>query len=192
MDKSTRILLFLAPVIGSLGFTFANPIINVHFVPLVGSNILALANIITTSLAALVNASIPIESVKAFYRRHFLLIIATDCIGFCAVCMTSIEYPEARFLGCAVVNAVSQTLWFTIIKDAVNHKLSGDDLTDFSSQVQTLSLIASLLGSVLAFFLTSIDVEICLAIQCISNVLCGITDWKAYKKLGNGIYEAPA
>ena len=190
MDKKTSLLLYLAPVIGSLGFTFASPIIQVYFVSMVGPNILAMANIITMALAALVNASIPIERFKALYRKHFTLIVVADCLGYGAVCFGSMEYPEVRFLGCAVVNAVSQTLWMAVMKDAVNHKISGDELTDWNSRINTASLTASLAGSILAMFFTTLHVEICLGIQAMANVLCGIADWMAYRRLGNGVYAA--
>ena len=55
-----------------MGFVFCatSPIIQIYFISLIDSSILAMANIITTGLAAVVNASVQSNKLKDFYRHH--------------------------------------------------------------------------------------------------------------------------
>ncbi len=166
-----------------LVYATTSPIIQVHFVTLVGPSILAMANILSTGLAAVVNATIPIKSIKDWYRKHFLTIIVIDTICFSLISFESISVPEVRFLGFAILNAVSSTLWYTIIKDSINHAIEGDELTAWDSISRTTNLGAALVGSVIAIFWVAIPVEACIAAQCIASAIMGASDWQAYKIL---------
>ena len=168
-----------------MDFVYAatSPIIHVYFISLISSSVLAMANILTTALAAGVNASIQSDKLKDFYRHHFLWIIAIDVICFALISFEGLSIPEARFLGLAILSAVSSTLWFTVVNDAINHQINGDKLTKWNSLSKTVNLTAALLGSVIAIIFTQVSVEYCIAAQCCANLLMGATDWLAYKRI---------
>jgi len=183
ISKETKLLLLIGTIVVNLSYAMTSPMIHVYFVKLINSNILATANILTTSLAAIVNATIQSNKIKDFYRHHFLCIIIIDVICFGLISFESIQIPELRFLGLAVLNAISNTLWFTIISDAINHRIEGDDLTKWNSLQKTVNLTASLIGGLLAITLSDLNIEFCILIQCIANLFIGIMDWTAYKRI---------
>jgi hypothetical protein len=137
-----------------LVYSATSPVIQVYFISLISASVLAAANILTTALAAVVNASIQSNKLKDFYRHHFLWIITIDIICFALVSFEGISIPEVRFLGLAILNAVSSTLWFTVISDAINHQIEGDKLTKWNSLSKTINLTAALEAGVFTNRLT--------------------------------------
>ena len=79
-----------------LVYATTSPIIQVLFVTLVGPSVLAMANILSTGLAAVVNATIPVKSIKDWYRKHFLAIIVLMVFRYACELMRICrgEYPE--------------------------------------------------------------------------------------------------
>lgn len=102
---------------------------------------------------------------------------------FLYISFTGIEYPEIRFLGFAVLNAVSTTLWWTVINDAINHVIDGDTLTDWRAFDKSCSLCGSILGCAIAIIFVDMSVEWCVAAQCAANIFMGATDLKAFNVL---------
>ena len=183
MNKTVKLYLLGGTAVVDFVYSATSPIIHIYFISLISSSVLAMANILTTALAAGVNASIQSDKLKDFYRHHFLWIITIDIICFALISFEGISIPEVRFLGLAVLNAVSSTLWFTVVNDAINHQIEGDRLTKWNSLSKTVNLTAALAGSVIAIIFTNIGVEYCIAAQCIANLVMGATDWLAYKRI---------
>ena len=182
MDNKTKFFILVGPALMDFVYSATQPIIQIYFMRLINSEVLALANILTTGLAAAVNASITSDKIKDFYRQNFFWIIVIDVICFFLINFESLTYPEVRYLGFAVLNAVSTTIWYMIIEDAVNHKISGDKLTKWDSFSRSAYLVASLLGGIVAIICT-FDIEYCIVAQCIANFIMGCTDWKVYKDI---------
>lgn len=180
-----RVKLYLLAGTAVVDFVYAatSPVIQIYFFSIIGSSVLAMANILTTALAAAVNASVQSDKLKDFYRHHFLWIIAIDVTCFALISFKGIDIPEVRFLGMAILNAVSSTLWFTVVNDAINHKIEGNKLTKWNSLSKTVNLTAALLGSVIAIIFTGVSVEVCIAAQCCANLFMGGADWLAYKRI---------
>ena len=173
----------IGPTILSFAFALTTPTIYVYFISLIEPKILALANIIGTALSAIVNYSIPKEHMKEWYRKHFLSIILIDILCFHLITFFGYEYPEIRFIGFAIINAVSTCLWVMIMRNTANRIITdGDARTDFDALNRYLTLTACLIGAVLAFIIT-LPVETCLVIQCIANAFMGFADWKAFRLL---------
>ena len=183
MDRYTKFLLIFGGCTMSLVFAATTPMIEVYFINLIGPQTLAAANIISVGLAAAVNATVPNDKAKEFYRRHFKAIVLLDVAGFCLVSFAGYEQPELRFLGFAVVNSITTTLWGIVIGNAVNRKIQGDELTDWNFFEKAFYLAASLLGGVFALFVTELSIETCLFAQCAANIIFGITDLQAFKRL---------
>jgi len=165
-------------------YSMTSPIIHIYFMRLISSEILAMANIITTALAAIVNVTIQSDKLRDIYRHNFLYIVLIDVICFIFINIESLTIPEIRYLGLAVLNAVSTVLWFTIISDAINHQIEGTTLTKWTSLNNTVKLIAALIGSLIAIvFNSTLEVEYCIILQCIANMIMGITDYKVYNAI---------
>lgn len=183
MPQIVKLYLLGGTAVMDLVYSATSPIIQVYFISLISSSVLAAANILTTALAAGVNASVQSDKLKDFYRHHFLWIITIDIICFTLVSFEGISIPEIRFLGLAVLNAVSSTLWFTVVTDAINHQIDGGKLTKWNSLSKTVNLTAALVGSVIAIIFTNISVEVCITVQCLASLFMGVTDWLAYKEI---------
>lgn len=189
MNKQIKFLLLTGT--SSMSFTYAltTPIINVYFMSQITSQVLATANMTSIVLAALVNSSIPNDKIKKFYRRNFLYIVIVDIVCFCLISFYSIEQINLRFLGFAVLNAISTNLWCIIMQDAINHNLGGDDLTNWNSFSRSIELWASGVGALLAIWFTQLDITLCVFLQCIANIVMGSTDYYCYQILNKTIEE---
>ena len=183
MQTNVKLYLLVGTAVMDFVYAATSPVIQVYFISLISSSVLAMSNILTTALAAGVNASIQSDKLKDFYRRHFFWIICIDITCFALINLEGLAVPEIRFLGLAVLNAVSSTLWFTVISDAINHRIDGDKLTKWNSLSKTVNLTAALLGSIVAIMFVNMSVEVCIAAQCLANLFMGATDWLAYKRI---------
>ena len=165
----------------SFVYSATSPTVHIYFMQLISTQVLAAANLLNIGLAALVNSTI--KSARELYHRYFLPIIIADVTCFWIVSLSSIEYPVVRFLGFAIINAISVTLWTVIMKDSINSVLNGTSLTEWSALSEAFELYGAFLGGIIAVFCSNLDVELCISFQCIANMMMGITDFVAYKEL---------
>lgn len=184
MNKRTKAMLLIGPVLSSFMFALTSPTIHIYFISQIGPSVLAVTNIVTVGLGAIVNSTIPNDRLKEMYRRNFTNIVIVDVICFVIISMLGIEYAVVRFIGLAVLNAVSATLWTIIMRNAVNRKINGDELTNWESFSDSIVLYGSLIGGLIAFlFSDEMNVEMCVLGQCLANLIFGIADIKAFKRL---------
>lgn len=183
MPNKLKFYLLFGSTMMSFVYAATSPIIQVHFISLVGPSVLAMANALSTALAAIVNATIPVKRIKDWYRKHFAWIVVIDISCFFLISFECLSVPEIRFLGLAILNAVSSTLWYTVIRDGINHAIDGDALTSWDSISKSVSLGAALNGGIIAMIFVNMSVEFCIVMQCAANLIMGLSDWQAYKKL---------
>lgn len=165
-------------------FALTSPVVHIYFMRLVDPQVLAAANMLGVGLAAIVNVTVTKDQFLSWYRKHFLLIVTIDIISYIVICYTGTEYDATiRFIGLAITDAVSTTLWAVVMRSAVNDVLDGDRLTKWSSLSDGYKLAASFLGGTILFFLVDMPIEVALLIQCLANLFCGVTDIHAYRKL---------
>lgn len=181
MTQTVKWLLLSGSTIMSFIYAATSPSVHVYFMQLVSAPTLAVANIIGIGLAALVHSTI--SSARDFYHKWFLLIVVIDVTCFWIISFFGLEWPTIRFLGFSVLSAVSTTLWVMVIKDSINRVLSGRTLTNWQAKSNAFELYGAFVGGFIAIVVPNMNVEFCILLQCISNMLMGITDWMAYKKL---------
>ena len=184
MKNETKALLLVGTSLMSLTFGLTSPIVEIYFMKLISAKILAVSNVLGIGLAAIIQSTVPNERCKEFYKKNAYRIISIVIILFISVSICSMEYAEVRFLGFAVLNALTTSLWAVLLMDAVNHKIQGDELTNWNATLASSKLYASLLGCVLAIFIAEyIPVEPAIGLQCISITVYGICDMFALKKM---------
>ena len=184
MDKQTKVLLLSGNMIISFVFAVTMPTIQIYFISQIGANVLAVTNMVTVGLGAIVNSTVPNARLKEVYRRNFVGIVVVDIVCFSVISMLGIEFAVIRFIGIATLNAVSTNLWYIIMKNAINRVINGDELTNWDSYSKSLELYASLAGGAIAFFFSEqMNIEICIAAQCLANAIFGFTDINAFKRL---------
>ena len=189
MNSKQRRWLLVGPVVFSFAIAMTVPVIQIHFMQLIDSNILAISEMLKVGIMAVVNTSVTKEKFLTLYDRHFKFIVVSDILLFFIVSCAGMEMAAARYIGMAIVNALSTTLWICVMRNSINNVINGEELTIWQSLSNSCELYASLAGGVVILILGTIDVELAIAIQCLANLVMGLTDLKARKLLINEIGE---
>lgn len=183
MNNRQKNWLLVGPVIFSFAMAVTTPVIHIYFIRLISTNVLAISNMLSVGIAAITNTTITKEKFLRWYDEHFTFIVVTDILLFVVVSCAGMEMATMRFIGMAVINAISTTLWICVMQNAINNTIDGEELTIWQSLSKSYELYASLTGGVVILILGTIDVEIAIAIQCLANLFMGLTDLKAKKLL---------
>lgn len=192
VTKKEKFWYLIGPIVTSFIFSATYPIIQVYFINLIEPRVLATANVLGTLVSAGVNYTIPIEKMKEWYRKHFLWIVLIDLLAFVSVSFFGYEYPEVRFVGLSLLNAVTTSLWVMVMRNLANRIIKdGDDRTDFEALTEYTSLLACAGGAIFAIIFIDIHVEYCIAAQCIANIFMGITDLYSFKLLKRAYETCP-
>ena len=186
MSRKLKFYLLSGPVLVSFIFALTSPIIQIYFVSRVSTEIFAAANMLSTGLAALVNSSVAVDRIMRWYKKHFYSIVIIDLLCFCIVSFLSTEYITVRFLGLAILNAVSTNLWCVLMRNAVNNIIKGDSLTRWESFESAWNLGGQFFGAALAIYFIDMPLELCIGLQCIANIIMGTTDYKAWDMIWKG------
>ena len=183
MNNKQKGWLLIGPVVFSFAMAVTTPVIHVYFMRLIDASVLAIANMISVGIAAITNTTITKEKFLEWYDNHFTLIVLTDVLFFIIVSCAGMEMATMRFIGMAVINAISTTLWICVMQNAINNTINGEELTIWQSLSKSYELYASLTGGVVILILGTIDIELAIATQCLANLFMGLTDLKAKKLL---------
>lgn len=186
MDNKTKYSMVMSGALVTFIFGLTNPTMVIYFASRVSSEVLAIASMSSTGLAALINSSVKSDKVLELYKKYFSYIVSFDVLATYVVYACSIDYVAIRYIGMGLISAFSTTLWSLILKNAVNQHLKGDGLTKFDAFNTSCSLGGSMLGAGLAIFITNIEITTCLIIQAAGMTILGLVDTHNYKKLTKG------
>ena len=183
MNNKQKRWLLIGPVMFSFAVAMTSPVIQIYFMQLIDSSVLAISNMLAVGLEAIVNTSITKEKFLRWYDKHFTFIVVTDVSSFIVVSCASMEMATARFIGMAIINAISTTLWVCIMRNSINHVINGEELTIWQSLSNSYELYASLVGGLIILVLGTMNIEIAIAVECVANLFMGLTDLRARKLL---------
>ena len=186
MNSKQKNWLLVGPVIFSFAMAMTTPVIRVYFIRFVNSDILAISDMLAVGIAAITNTTITKEKFLEWYDKHFTFIVATDVMFFIIVSCAGMEMAAMRYIGMAVINAISTTLWVCVMQNAINNTIRGQDLTMWQSLARSYEMYGSLAGGLAILLIGDMHIELVIAIQCIANLFMGLTDLKAKKLLLNG------
>ena len=186
MNSEQRRWLLIGPVIFSFAMAMTTPVIRVYFIRFVNSDILAISDMLAVGIAAITNTTITKEKFLEWYDKHFTFIVATDVMFFIIVSCAGMEMAAMRYIGMAVINAISTTLWVCVMQNAINNTIRGQDLTIWQSLARSYEMYGSLAGGLAILLIGDMHIELAIAIQCIANLFMGLTDLKARKLLLKG------
>ena len=186
MNSKQKGWLLVGPVICSFAMAMTTPVIRVYFIRFVNSDILAISDMLAVGIAAITNTTITKEKFLEWYDKHFTFIVATDVMFFIIVSCAGMEMAAMRYIGMAVINAISTTLWVCVMQNAINNTIRGQDLTIWQSLARSYEMYGSLAGGLAILLIGDMHIELAIAIQCIANLFMGLTDLKAKKLLLNG------
>ena len=186
MNSKQKGWLLVGPVIFSFAMAMTTPVIRVYFIRFVNSDILAISDMLAVGIAAITNTTITKEKFLEWYDKHFTFIVATDVMFFIIVSCAGTEMAAMRYIGMAVINAISTTLWVCVMQNAINNTIRGQDLTIWQSLARSYEMYGSLAGGLAILLIGDMHIELAIAIQCIANLFMGLTDLKARKLLLKG------
>lgn len=66
------------------------------------------------------------------------------------------EMAAMRYIGMAVINAISTTLWVCVMQNAINNTIEGKDLTIWQSLANSYEMYASLAGGLVILLIGDI------------------------------------
>ena len=69
------------------------------------------------------------------------------------------------------------------MQNAINNTIEGKDLTIWQSLANSCEMYASLAGGLVILLIGDMDIEVAIAIQCVANLVMGLTDLRAKKLL---------
>ena len=183
MNSKQKNWLLVGPVIFSFAMAVTTPVIHVYFMRLIDASVLAVANMLAVGIAAMTNTSVTRKGFLEWYDKHFTLIVVTDVLLFTVISFAGMEWATIRFIGMAVINAISTTLWVCVMQNAINNTIEGKDLTIWQSLANSCEMYASLAGGLVILLIGDMDIEVAIAIQCVANLVMGLTDLRAKKLL---------
>ena len=186
MNSKQKGWLLVGPVIFSFAMAMTTPVIRVYFIRFVNSDILAISDMLAVGIAAITNTTITKEKFLEWYDKHFTFIVATDVMFFIIVSCAGMEMAAMRYIGMAVINAISTTLWVCVMQNAINNTIRGQDLTIWQSLARSYEMYGSLAGGLAILLIGDMHIELAIAIQCVANLFMGLTDLKARKLLLKG------
>ena len=183
MNSQQKRWLLVGPVIFSFAMAMTTPVIRVYFIRRVNSDILAISDMLAVGIAAVTNTSITKEKFLEWYDKHFKFIVTIDVLFFIIVSCAGMEMAAMRYIGMAVINAISTTLWVCVMQNAINNTIEGKDLTIWQSLANSYEMYASLAGGLVVLLIGDMGIEVAIAIQCVANLIMGLTDLRARKLL---------
>ena len=186
MNSKQKGWLLVGPVIFSFAMAMTTPVIRVYFIRFVNSDILAISDMLAVGIAAITNTTITKEKFLEWYDKHFTFIVATDVMFFIIVSCAGMEMAAMRYIGMAVINAISTTLWVCVMQNAINNTIRGQDLTIWQSLARSYEMYGSLAGGLAILLIGDMHIELAIAIQCVANLVMGLTDLRARKLLIRG------
>ena len=186
MNSKQKGWLLVGPVIFSFAMAMTTPVVHVYFMRLIDASVLAVANMLAVGIAAITNTTITKEKFLEWYDKHFTFIVATDVMFFIIVSCAGMEMAAMRYIGMAVINAISTTLWVCVMQNAINNTIRGQDLTIWQSLARSYEMYGSLAGGLAILLIVDMHIELAIAIQCTANLFMGLTDLKARKLLLKG------
>ena len=183
MNNKQKSWLLIGPVIFSFAMAMTTPVVHVYFMRLIDASVLAVANMLAVGIAAITNTTITKEKFLEWYDKHFTFIVATDVMFFIIVSCAGMEMAAMRYIGMAVINAISTTLWVCVMQNAINNTIRGKDLTIWQSLARSYEMYGSLAGGLAILLIGDMHIELAIAIQCLANLFMGLTDLRAKKLL---------
>ena len=91
MNSKQRRWLLVGPVVFSFAMAMTVPVIQIHFMQLIDSNILAISEMLKVGIMAVVNTSVTKEKFLTLYDRHFKFIVVSDILLFFIVSCAGME-----------------------------------------------------------------------------------------------------
>ena len=153
------------------------------------SELLKLSSMIGLGLSLLVNAMMTKERIILVFRKYYLLISA---ISTCLLILINLiividNFIIIRFIGTTIIQNGLVSILGNTINDTINNKFSGTERTIYSSKKNCISILASFLGVIGAFFIKT-DLNSLLIIEAFIYIIMLLDDLFVFRKLRDQVF----
>lgn len=181
MSRSIMWLMIISGAVFSFVISLTSPTVHLYFMQHVSPQVYATAGVIETGLAAIMSSAMSRESIRYKMRRIYGAILLLDVIGYAVISLISVGNTSVRFLGLAILSAITINVWLTLMMDAINGVLAGTKLTNYQTLSRSWQLWATVAGSGTAVMVTGmLTLETAIWIQCAGNALMAGCDYKGF------------
>lgn len=153
------------------------------------STLLKLSNMIGLGFSLIANAIMTKNKTIIIFRKYYVLLSALST--FLLVLINAIividDYLILRFIGTTVVNNSIVTILGNTISDTINNKFTGTERTIYSSKKNCMSILASFIGVIGAFFIKA-DLNILLIIEAIIYIIMMLDDLFIFQKFKEQVF----
>lgn len=153
------------------------------------STLLKLSNMIGLGFSLIANAIMTKNKTIIIFRKYYVLLSALST--FLLVLINAIividDYLILRFIGTTVVNNSIVTILGNTVSDTINNKFTGTERTIYSSKKNCMSILASFIGVIGAFFIKA-DLNILLIIEAIIYIIMMLDDLFIFQKFKEQVF----
>nr|DAY65811.1 MAG TPA: hypothetical protein [Caudoviricetes sp.] len=153
------------------------------------STLLKLSNMIGLGFSLIANAIMTKNKTIVIFRKYYVLLSALST--FLLVLINAIividDYLILRFIGTTVVNNSIVTILGNTVSDTINNKFTGTERTIYSSKKNCMSILASFIGVIGAFFIKA-DLNILLIIEAIIYIIMMLDDLFIFQKFKEQVF----
>ena len=182
MNFQMRALFYYVPLASGIGMACSGPVIKTYMFASVSPEIVSLANIIGVALSILINGAIHSEKTMELFRRQFTWLASVHTVMFSIVSLMGESWPELRFIGFAILEAITGNLYALVFRQSMNRIWEGDELTKLQFDMKSWSLAGALIGGALVFLL-DLNVHQALWLQAITCASANICDMLFFKTM---------
>lgn len=153
------------------------------------STLLKLSNMIGLGFSLIANAIMTKNKTILLFRKYYVLLSAFST--FLLVLINTIividDYLILRFIGTTIVNNSIVTILGNTVSDTINNKFTGSERTIYSSKKNCMSILASFIGVIGAFFIKT-DLNTLLIIESIIYIIMMIDDLFIFQKFKEQVF----
>lgn len=153
------------------------------------STLLKLSNMIGLGFSLIANAIMTKNKTILLFRKYYVLLSAFST--FLLVLINAIividDYLILRFIGTTIVNNSIVTILGNTVSDTINNKFTGSERTIYSSKKNCISILASFIGVIGAFFIKT-DLNTLLIIESIIYIIMMIDDLFIFQKFKEQVF----
>lgn len=167
--------------INYLLFSATTPMVNLFFIQKISSFMYSITNWVSIILGIIMNKILKKKTNRNIIENKLVPIILLDTVLFILSSIIGKSYINVRFLGLAILNSTTTTMWVCTMRSNINKIFISEELTEFNINQDYVVSIAELLGASSAILITKIgiNIDILMSLQIMASLIMGYFDYKA-------------
>lgn len=153
------------------------------------SDLLKLSSLLGLGFSLIVNGIMTKECTIIIFRKYYLYISALSTFLLVLINLIIVidNFIIIRFICSTIINNSLVTILSNTINDTINNKFSGTERTIYSSKKNCISILASFIGMIGAFFVKT-DLNTLLIVEAFIYILMLLDDVFVFRKLRDQVF----